>query len=161
ESENIAARIPGLAFELFGGHVGQSSQDDAFPRQGHRGGFASGWRRFASKRATPTKVAKLDARLGHHDVDSLPIPMTHPGALCVIKGRTRFGGNLLDVRQWDRSLFQARRQRLAFENLHNQVLDAVVAADIEKGTDVWVLKLRDSARLALKALLPVRIVSLR
>ena len=59
------------------------------------------------------------------------------------------------------AFFQALRQRLAFEELHDQVLDAIMTANVEQGTDVWMLKLRDDARLALEALLAIGVVSLR
>ena len=44
----------------------------------------------------------------------------------------------------------ARRQRLAFEMLHHQEVDALVAADVVQRADVGMIQRRDGPRLALE-----------
>ena len=52
---------------------------------------------------------------------------------------------------------QPRRQRLAFEKLHHQEVDAVLMADVVQVADVRVIQRGDRARLALEALSGARI----
>jgi hypothetical protein len=50
-----------------------------------------------------------------------------------------------------RALLQAARQRLAVDELHHQVVDAVLATDVVQRADVGMTQLRDGARLAVEA----------
>jgi len=51
-------------------------------------------------------------------------------------------------------LRQALGQSLSFQELHHQVVDAVLVADIVKGADVRVGEARNSARLPFQPLSP-------
>ena len=57
----------------------------------------------------------------------------------------------------ERSLFEPLGERLPFEELHDEVLDAVGVADVVEGADVRMRELGDRFRLALEAGLEVRV----
>ena len=52
----------------------------------------------------------------------------------------------------ERPLHEAVRERLAFEEFHDEVLDAVLIADVVERADVGVGELRDRLRLPLEPL---------
>ena len=56
------------------------------------------------------------------------------------------------LRERQRALAEAIRERLALEELHDEVLRAVLVADVVKGADVRMRELRDRLRLALEPL---------
>jgi hypothetical protein len=73
--------------------------------------------------------------------------------------RAREGARDLDrvterKRQREGSLLQSRGERLAFEILHHQVVDAVLLPDVVEMADVRIAQAGDRAGLSLEALPP-------
>ena len=54
-------------------------------------------------------------------------------------------------RHWQRTLLQPVCERLALQQLHDQVVGAVLVTDVIERADVGMAELRDSAGLALEA----------
>src|SRR5262249_32900849 len=61
-------------------------------------------------------------------------------------------GRLEELGNRERAAREAVREGLAFQMLHDQVLDAVLMTDIEERADVRMVEARDDARFAFEAL---------
>ena len=103
------------------------------------------------------EVQELRAGLGQHDVAGLQVAVHDARGVC---GRQRLP-DLPGVpdRPVDRqrAMGQPIGQRLAFEVLHHQEVDAVVMADVEQRADAGMAECRDGPGLAREALLRLRV----
>jgi len=75
-----------------------------------------------------------------------------------VRGRQGVGqldGDLQCLVQWHRALLQSFGQRHALEVLRDQVIDALVLADVVQGADVRVVQTGDGLRFTLEPLLEV------
>ena len=86
------------------------------------------------------EVEQLRAAGRQHDVGGLQIAVNDSMTMGVVEGTGHLRGvrQRLGDRQW--SSHEARRERLAFETLHDQKLGLLVATDIVKCADVRVRK---------------------
>ncbi len=66
-------------------------------------------------------------------------------------------GDLERLIERQRALFQPLGQRLPFEILHDEEVDAVLAANVEDRADVGVRQRRDRLGLALEPLFQIRV----
>jgi len=103
------------------------------------------------------EVEQLHARLRHHDVRRLEVAMNDPLAMGLVQriGDLDPEAQNLGERQW--AFAQAFSESLAFEVLHHQVIDAVLAADIVESADVRMRERGDRARFAFKSHAPVSV----
>ncbi len=160
QSEDVRPRVRFPALQLFGRHVLERPEDRALARQlglrGQRG--ESAVRAGGRHRLREAEVEQLHAGLRQHDVAGLQVAVDDPLAVRLVErvGDLRAVAQHLLGRQ--RALRQARRERLAFEKLHDQVVDLALASDVVKSADVRVGQRRDRLRLALEALAQLRVV---
>ena len=104
--------------------------------------------------AREPEVEQLDAVAREKDVRRLQIAV-HEAAL--VHDRERLEdrrGVPLRLVERQRSAGQAIRERLAVQQLQDQVLDACLVADVVQDADVRVIQRSDRARLALESLSP-------
>ena len=116
-------------------------------------------------RSREPEVEQPRARPGQHHVAGLQIAMHDAGA---VRGGERLGDLTADLERLldrQRPPRQALRQRLAFEELHDQEQSAAdfdrQLADVIQRTDVRVLEPRDAAGFALESLAANRIAGER
>ena len=161
ECEDVGARVRLPAFELLGGHVLQRPEDGALPRQ--RRAVRRGDRhprnpnRCMRSELRQAEVEQLDAAPGEHDVRGLQIPMDDRVSMCLVE---RVGDlNRVPKRLVERqcAFLQAFSQRLPFEVLHDEVVDAVLLTNIMERADMRVIQRRDGAGFALEAFAELRI----
>ena len=69
-----------------------------------------------------------------------------------IGATSRLSGDTQRFAQRERPVRQPRRQRLAFEVLHNEEVNVPLAPDIMERTDIGMTELRDGSRLAVEPL---------
>ena len=162
EGEQVAARVGRLPLELLRCHV--------LHRPDHRpfGGQRAGVRRCGREAGDPRRrfrvsprqpeVEELGAGAGQHDVAGLEVAVDDPLPV----RRVERAGDLDRVAQHllrrEGPFSQAIGQRLAIQELHHQVINAVLLADIEEATDVRMGKARDNARFPLEPLPPCGIL---
>jgi hypothetical protein len=99
-----------------------------------------------------TEVEHLHVAPGNHDVARLDVAMNHA---FVVRGVERFGNLNADGRDVGgrkRRTARVRAQRLAGDQLHNQIRVAIGFADIVHGANVRVTEPGGGVGLALKAL---------
>ncbi len=109
------------------------------------------------------EIEQLRARFGQHDVRRFEIAMYDPRTM---RGRQRVGNldrdrQRLRARQAGTLGFGSRhaiRERLAFEELHDEKRRARVLADVVERADVRMRELRDDSRLAVEALAKLRVI---
>ena len=160
QSEDVRPRVRVPALQLLGRHVLKRPEDRALARQlGLRGQRGEGAVRAGRRhRFRQPEVEQLHAGLRQHDVAGLQVAVNDPLAVRLVErvGDLRAVAQHLLGRQ--RPLGQARGERLAFEKLHDQVVDLALAADVVQSADVRVGQRRDRLRLALEAFAQLRVV---
>ena len=77
----------------------------------------------------------------------------------LVQGIGYFDGDLQDLIEWQRALNQPLRQRLAFQILHDQVMSALLLADVIESADVGVLQAGDSVCFALEPLAQLGVIT--
>jgi hypothetical protein len=158
--KNVAARVGRVAFELFRRHVLQRAGDRAFPGNLRRTHCRLGvGRRIGEERPRrfgQSEVEQLHARLRDHHVRRLEIAMDDAVAVRGVQRVGNLDGVAQRLRHRHGASGQPRRQRLAVEQLHHEVLDIAGAADVVERADVGMRELRDRARFALESLARVR-----
>ncbi len=78
--------------------------------------------------------------------------MHEPEAMGLVERLGDLTAEAEHIRDGERTLLESRGEGLAFEMLHDQVIDVPLSADVMEGADVRVIEIRDGARLALEAL---------
>ena len=149
------------AFDLLGRHVLKRAEDGAVRRQGlRRGGGQHGRASDRDRRRGrlgEAEIEQLGARFRQHHVAGLEVAVHDAGAMC----RRQRIGNLdrnrecLGIRQAGPLGCGARqsiRERLAFEELHDQKRGTHVLAHVVQRADVGMRQLRDRARFAIETL---------
>ena len=158
EGEDVGARVGVLALELLGRHVLERAEDRAFLREV---GLRRQRREAPRRRAVRRRREAL--RAGRSRAASRPsfVSMTLPGfrsrwtipCRCALSSASAISTPKRSV--WSSGSAPLRepvRQRLAFEQLHDEVLGVALVADVVERADVRVRELRDRLRLALEAL---------
>ena len=155
EGEDVGAGVGVARLELLGRHVRHRAEQRPLFRQRLllRGVVGAERLRLVLRQA---EVEHLRPRLREHDVARLEIAMDDAEA---VRGVERAG----DVDRHAERLAQRQRpardrvgERLPFEVLHDQVVDAVLMADVVERADVRMVQPRDRARLAVEALAQLR-----
>ena len=164
EREDVAARVGLVALELLGRHVLERPEDRAARRSAAALLGAVG--RPSPATAAPAARRRACARPKSSSFTPVFVSMTLPGLRsrwtmpCAVRRVERVGD--LDRRSRSacvgrqRALAEAVRQRLALEQLHDEVVGPVLVADVVERADVRVVERRDRPRLALEALRAAR-----
>ena len=158
--KDVGARVRLFAFELLGRHVLQRADDRAAYRQIRWRGWqrrltADGHRR--ALRLGDAEVQQLGAGARQHHVSRLQVSVNHTGTMRRVQRASDLNrnGERLVERQTSgavrREPRQPRRQRLAFEILHDEIGHAVLLTNVVQRADVWVIELADGAGLAIEA----------
>ncbi len=157
EREDVASRVGLLSFELLGSHVLEGAEKRSLGRHGRRvrrhcGKPGQDRRRRSRFPFGKAEIQELHSRLRHHDVAGLQVPVHDPLPVRLVESV----GDLEAVTQNQlgrkRASGEPRRERLAFEVLHDDVVGFALAADVVQGADVRVGDRRDRLRLPLEAL---------
>ena len=162
ERVDVGARVDHAALELLGRHVGDGAD------QGALGAERGAGRLIVERRARRAGVAlaqlgeaeveQLDAPFGQHHVAWLEVAVGDAFAVRAGERLGERGGVLQCLVERQRSARQPRGERLAVEILHDQVLDAVLLADVVERADVGMVEPRDGAGLALEAQASIRLL---
>jgi hypothetical protein len=156
ESEQVGAGVRLPPLELLRRHVLVGAEDRALRRQrlAHR-------RRCGEARRVPddrglglgqTEVEQLRAFLRQHDVARLQVAVNDALTVRLVQrvcDLDRVTEQLV-VRQ--RPALETRGEGLALQVFHDEIVDAVLVADVEQRADVRVGQRRDRSRLALHPL---------
>jgi hypothetical protein len=144
EREDVAALVRLAAFQLLRRHVLEGAENRALLRQrlGHGQERRPGDGRFGGE-LRQAEVEQFGGRrtrqpgaADEHHVTRLEIPMHDATA---VRGLERAGDVDRDrdrVVEWQRAALEAGGERLPLEELHDQEVGAVLAAEIEQGADV-------------------------
>ncbi len=108
-------------------------------------------RRRSQGRPREAEVQQLEPRTGQHQVAGLQVPVHQPGGVGRRQGVDQLDRLLQQFVHRQRAPSQPRRQGLAGDQLHHQVVDAVVVTHVVQGADVRMVELGEGARLALEA----------
>ena len=103
------------------------------------------------------EVEELGAGLGEHDVARFQVAVEHGLAMRLRQGVSHLDGIAQELIQRERTFREAGGERLAFQVLHHQEVDAVLVADVVKGADMRVVQAGDGAGFALEALAKFRV----
>ena len=98
------------------------------------------------------EVEQLDARLRQHDVAGLQIAMDDSLPVRLVERVGDLDGEAQRLVERKPASAEPFGERLAFEQLHDEVFGLAVVADVVEGADVRVGELRDRLRLPLEAL---------
>ena len=97
-----------------------------------------------------TEVEQLDAGARQHHVGRLEVAMDNALAMRGLQRISDLRADPQDVRDRNRTLRGAGRQRLAVQQLHHEVRRAVDVADIEQRADARMRQARNGPGLALE-----------
>src|SRR5262249_51261005 len=126
-------------------------------RRAREGGRDTGPRQAEVEQLRVQSAAAASAR--QKDVARLEIAMDDAGAMGAVErgGHLRRDGER--VGEWQRPAREARRERLAFEALHDDERGAAIVADVMQRADVRMGELRYRARFAFEPLAELRVGS--
>ncbi len=164
EGPDVGARVRLLALHHLRRHVLERSEDRALRRQRRRHrrrrghGRAGGPRRSgrSADDLREAEIEQLDSGRRQHHVARFQIAMEDSLPVRGVQGAGHLDRPLQRLIDGNRSLRDARGERLAFEKLHHEEGGAVLLPDVEQRADVGVIQLRDRARLALEPLAELR-----
>jgi hypothetical protein len=145
-----------MTFELLGRHVLEGAEDGAFGRQVLSGlsrkdrEARQNTPRLRGRQLRETEVDELDARLRDHHVAGLEIPMDDPLPVRLLQRVGDLETEAQHLLERERPFREALGQRLPFQELHDQVLDAVLIPDVMQCADVGMRELRNRFCLALE-----------
>ena len=142
--EDVRSMVHGLAAELLGRQILRRADDQALLRQPRVDGFGG------TDVARQAEIEQLHAVAREEDVGRLEVPVDQAA---FVHRRQR-----LDDGQRNRRGFvegkgaahEAIGERLAIEQLHHEVVHAVLVPDVVDGADVRVVQRGDGARFALE-----------
>ena len=83
-----------------------------------------------------SEVHDLRAGFGEHDVAGLEVPVHDTLSMRLVEGVGQLNGDLQRLIQRQGMPPQPLRQRFPFQEFHDEIIDPVLPADIEYGTDV-------------------------
>jgi hypothetical protein len=101
---------------------------------------------------------ELRAGFRQHYVCRLQVAMHHAALVRSLQPLANLNPIFQHQFGWKRALRQAFGQRLAFQELHDQEVDAILMADVVQGANVGMVQGRYSAGLAIETLLGVWII---
>ena len=99
-----------------------------------------------------SEVEELGSAARQHHVAGLQVAVHHSPAVRGIERTGDLDRDLQCLFDWQRTFAQPCFQALAFQILHHQELDRVLAADVVECADVGMIQAGDGPRLALEAL---------
>jgi len=99
-----------------------------------------------------TEVEQLRAGLRKHDVAGLEIAVRDALAVRAVERLGDLDAVAQHLRERHRAAREPLRGGFSFEQLHDDVLDAILAADVVERADVRMVEARDRLRLALESL---------
>jgi hypothetical protein len=143
QRKNIAAGIRFVAFDLLGRHVGDGAND------GTVHGHGRGARRHVGESGSAgqgrigfgqAEIQQLGAGFCEHDVAGLEIAVGDAIAVRFIESAGNLRAEREHLRRGERSFLQALRQRLAFEEFHDDEIHAVLLADVVQRADVRMIE---------------------
>ncbi len=154
------------ALELLGRHVLVRAEDGSALRQrraplGLRHqprGPGAGRRHARGLELGEAEVEQLDAALGQHDVAGLQVPVHDPLPMRLIQRVGDLHAVAQRLLEGQRPLGEAVGQRLALDQLHHEVIHAVLVADVVQRADMRVGQGGDRLGLALEAELQLRVL---
>ena len=139
-------------FELLGRHVLKGAEDGSFLGEGLLHGRAV--EDLELRRLRQTEVEELRAGARDHDVPRLEIAMDHASAMRAVERLGDLRAVLENIGQRQRAALEPVGERLALEQLHDQI----VIADVVKRADVRMVELRDRLRFALEPQFELRVL---
>ena len=157
ESEDVASSIGGLGLDLLGRYVAERSHDDD-PARSPSGARTRSAEPSHLGQLREAEVEDLDAAVsGHEEVLGLQVPVDD--ALLVGGGQALgdLGGVVDGLARGEAPSGELRAQRLALEQLLNDVGSAIVLADVVDDRDVGVVEHPRRPGFLLEALQPVRV----
>src|SRR5262249_38279744 len=108
-------------------------------RTGQRGGEFGGNVLRGSYAFREPEIHQLRTRLRQHDVPGLQIAMDAAAAVRRLQSRRDLRSVPQCLAQWQRAPPETLRQRLALEQLHHEIADAVLRAYIMKLANVGMI----------------------
>ena len=154
EGEDVGAGVGRLAVELLRRHVLQRAQDGSRAGQRRRAGrgLAAAGFRLARAELRQAEVEQLHAVGREHHVPRLQIAVDDPLPVRRVE-RVRDGdAGRQRLVEREGAALETPGQRLAPEQLHDQVVGTVLAADVVQRADVRMTQRGHRPRLALEAL---------
>ncbi len=116
---------------------------------GRQGGRAGEW--LADGRLGQAEVHEFRAGFGQHDVGRFQITVDQTEAVSFRQGVSDFDGDLEEIVERQRPSLQAMEKRFAFEEFHDQEVDAGLRADVIEMADIGMRNRGESAGFAFKA----------
>ena len=157
ERKQIGPGIGVEAHELLGRHVMKRSEDRAWCREIGRLAAAVCASECRGRLSKPEieelgqwRGGRTCARRRQHDVARFEIAMNDAALVRPVECRGNLGGDVQGLGRRKRPAQEPCRQRLALEKLHDQEIDAAMAADVVHGADVWMVQRGNRARLTLE-----------
>jgi hypothetical protein len=155
--EDVAARVSLSTFQLLGRHVVHRPQHHAVA--GQRAGDLCGRDGLDYMRhSRDAEVEQLRPGLRKHHVGGLQIAMHDTCAMRRVERARDVDGDRKDLIDGQRALLQSLGERVSVEELHDEIVDAVVVADVEQRADVGVTQFRNRAGFAFEPRTALRIL---
>ena len=158
EREDIGAGIGLLALQLFRRHVLEGAENHSFFGEGVVPGLGSTLRKSLGQRygmvhePRQPKVQQLGSGLGQHDVARLQITVHHILPVCLLQGTRDFYAVPQHLSGGQLTFVQPLLQSFAFQVLHHQIIDTVLATDVVQCANVGMGETGKSAGFTLKTL---------
>ena len=104
-----------------------------------------------------SKIQQLRARFGEHDVSGLQVAMHNAVTVCRLQHLGNFKPVLQRLLERQRTFFQPVGERLALQQLHDQIIGPVLRADVVEMADMRVAQGRNRFGLAFKTRFEIRV----
>ena len=99
-----------------------------------------------------SKIEKLRAGLRQHDVAGLQISVNNTLAMRFVQGIGNLNSVLESLVERQSSFLQSVGECISFDVLHHHEVNAVLAGDVVKRADVWMVQAGDSTGFTLESL---------